>query len=328
MFAMEAWVFWLLAAVVVSLLLVLNLRRSLSVSSNQKEKADLAATSGSAETRVAGGVRNARSRMKRVEGGWRKEKEAGEGSTMRTLQEDVHEVRGVGDEDVEDEELEEGEFQKKMGTKKLAKLEAKEEKKRMREYEEACRNEMKKREELLMKEKEKEALLEKKAEELEQELERKRLEEIARREEEEYLEWKNTFSVDMHGESVCEEADAEALLQKFVAFIQQKKVVSIEDVGREFHLKPQDVIDRIKSLQEMQQLSGLMDERGKFICISESELKQVAKFIRQRGRVTLQDLSENSNRLIDLNSELSDLEKERKPIHDDAFLAQQTVPAS
>ena len=43
-----------------------------------------------------------------------------------------------------------------------------------------------------------------------------------------------------------------------------------------------------------------MDDRGKFIYISEEELKAVAKFIRQRGRISISDLAESSNSLIKL----------------------------
>ena len=41
-----------------------------------------------------------------------------------------------------------------------------------------------------------------------------------------------------------------------------------------------------------------MDDRGKFIYISEEELKAVAKFIKQRGRISIADLAESSNSLI------------------------------
>ena len=41
-----------------------------------------------------------------------------------------------------------------------------------------------------------------------------------------------------------------------------------------------------------------MDDRGKFIYISEEELKAVAKFIKQRGRISISDLADSSNSLI------------------------------
>ena len=62
----------------------------------------------------------------------------------------------------------------------------------------------------------------------------------------------------------------------------------------------QDVIDRIKELQENDQLSGVMDDRGKFIYITQDEYEAVAKFIKQRGRVSISELAESSNKLINL----------------------------
>ena len=43
-----------------------------------------------------------------------------------------------------------------------------------------------------------------------------------------------------------------------------------------------------------------MDDRGKFIYISQEELNNVARYIKQRGRVAISDLAESSNTLISL----------------------------
>ena len=66
----------------------------------------------------------------------------------------------------------------------------------------------------------------------------------------------------------------------------------------------QDVIDRVQSLVEDDRLSGVMDDRGKFIYITQDEYNAVAKFIRQRGRVSLRALAESSNQLINLNPDI------------------------
>ena len=50
----------------------------------------------------------------------------------------------------------------------------------------------------------------------------------------------------------------------------------------------------------------MTDDRGKFIYISEDELAAVAKFIKQRGRVTITELAECSNSLINLKSSTVD----------------------
>lgn len=49
----------------------------------------------------------------------------------------------------------------------------------------------------------------------------------------------------------------------------------------------------------------MTDDRGKFIYISPEELQAVAKFIKQRGRVTISELAESSNTLINLQTDKS-----------------------
>lgn len=65
-------------------------------------------------------------------------------------------------------------------------------------------------------------------------------------------------------------------------------------------MKTQSVIDRIQDLQKDGLLTGVIDDRGKFIYITEDELKDVAKFIKQRGRISIAELAESSNQLIHL----------------------------
>jgi len=67
-----------------------------------------------------------------------------------------------------------------------------------------------------------------------------------------------------------------------------------------FKLKIHAAINRIEKLQEDKILTGVFDDRGKFIFLSNSELEAVAKFIRQRGRVSIADLASASNSLINL----------------------------
>jgi len=50
-------------------------------------------------------------------------------------------------------------------------------------------------------------------------------------------------------------------------------------------------------------LTGVIDDRGKFIYITMDELHAVAKHMRQHGRVSIVELAESSNRLINLNPE-------------------------
>ena len=77
-------------------------------------------------------------------------------------------------------------------------------------------------------------------------------------------------------------------------------MVLVEELAAQFALKSKDVVMRLRALESMGRLTGVMDDRGKFIYVSEDEMAAVAKFVRQRGRVAIADLSENSHRLIAL----------------------------
>lgn len=191
----------------------------------------------------------------------------------------------------------------KMGAKKRAKLEAKAEKKAQREMEEKVREEKKKREQLADEERLK--LQEKEHAEIKrkEEEEHKAREEKERREHEEYLKMKEAFSVEEEG---YEEGEEEAKsLQDFINYIKQNKVIVIEDLAAHFKLKTQATIERLQDLQKDNTLSGVIDDRGKFIYISPDELEAVAKFIKQRGRVSITELAESSNKLINLTDRKS-----------------------
>mmetsp|Transcript_14960 Transcript_14960/g.48121 ORF Transcript_14960/g.48121 Transcript_14960/m.48121 type:complete len:81 (-) Transcript_14960:379-621(-) len=49
-------------------------------------------------------------------------------------------------------------------------------------------------------------------------------------------------------------------------------------------------------------VTGVVDDRGKFIFISRDELQAVSSYIRRKGRVRISTLAQESNRLIDLSS--------------------------
>ncbi|XP_017074729.2 DDRGK domain-containing protein 1 [Drosophila eugracilis] len=188
----------------------------------------------------------------------------------------------------------------KMGAKKRAKMEAKEQKRLQREQE------LHDREQRKVKEAKDEAER-KQQEDLEAEVERKRVEaerlakeERERKEHEEYLKMKAAFSVEEEG---FEEGDADEqdnLLADFIQYIRDNKVVVLEDLAVAFKLKTQQAIDRIQELQADGTITGVIDDRGKFIYVSEEELAAVAKFIKQRGRVSIAELAESSNNLINL----------------------------
>ena len=54
---------------------------------------------------------------------------------------------------------------------------------------------------------------------------------------------------------------------------------------------PQDAIERVRELEAKGRLTGVMDDRGKYIYISRAEMAAVADFITRRGRVAIAELA-------------------------------------
>merc|ERR1711953_1019691 len=125
-------------------------------------------------------------------------------------------------------------------------------------------------------------------------------EEKERKEQEEYEKLKAAFSVEGEGCDAEDDGDEENKLLRFVNYIKETKVVMLEDLAAQFHLKTQEAIDRVTQLQEDGILTGVIDDRGKFIYISREEMEAVAKYIKQQGRVSISDLAMNSNKLVTL----------------------------
>ena len=204
------------------------------------------------------------------------------------------------DNDHEQGEIPQGQvLDEKMGAKKRAKMEQKEQKRQMREQELRMREDRKAKEAKLEDERKKQEQLEAEEERKQAEAERLAREEQERKDHEEYLKMKAAFSVEEEGFEEDDE-EKENLLADFIKYIKDNKVVVLEDLATEFKLKTQQAIDRIQELQANGSITGVIDDRGKFIYISEEELKSVAKFIKQRGRVSIAELAESSNNLINL----------------------------
>jgi len=123
----------------------------------------------------------------------------------------------------------------------------------------------------------------------------------AAREDEEASKWMSLISVDKEGTGEAEAGGEDpGLLGQFVDYITARKMAPLEEIATEFNLRTTDVIDRIHGLEAMGRLTGVMDERGKYIYITLDEMHAVAKHLTKKGRVTISELAAQSSSLIDL----------------------------
>lgn len=166
------------------------------------------------------------------------------------------------------------------------------------------REERKRMQELREQEKRQEEERERKLEQKQEEMARRAKEEQDRQEEEEYLKLKASFIVEDQGEEEqLTEDQSRNMLQEFIHYIESSKVVLLEDLASHFGMRTQDAIARLQDLLAEGSLTGVIDDRGKFISITPEELESVAHFIKQRGRVSITELAQASNLLINLTPE-------------------------
>lgn len=193
----------------------------------------------------------------------------------------------------------------KIGAKKRKKLEMKAEKRAARERELEDREEKKQRQALIEEERKREDELRKQEEKKREDEEKRLKEEKEQQELEEYLKLKEAFAVEEEGyDEDTNEGETQNKLHVFIEYIKNQKVVLLEDLAGHFQMKTQDAINRVQDLLAQEILVGVIDDRGKFIYIEKEELEAVAKFIKQRGRVSITELMESSVNLINLHKEV------------------------
>lgn len=141
--------------------------------------------------------------------------------------------------------------------------------------------------------------------EMKREEERKQEEEIIRKIKEEqekkesaiYDQWKDQFTVAEEGEEMAD-FDSEDLINDFINYIKIRKVVSLEDLSGVFKINPNDIVDRLNLLEEQGKITGIVDDRGKYIYLTEKEVGAIEKIFMQRGRISKTDLIKECNKII------------------------------
>eukprot|EP00927_Polykrikos_kofoidii_P053075 TRINITY_DN47227_c0_g1_i1.p1 TRINITY_DN47227_c0_g1~~TRINITY_DN47227_c0_g1_i1.p1 ORF type:complete len:359 (+),score=113.47 TRINITY_DN47227_c0_g1_i1:102-1079(+) len=141
----------------------------------------------------------------------------------------------------------------------------------------------------------------------EKEVERERLEREEkeareakeRQDKEDFEKWKDMIVVDAEGEE--DSLKEENTVERFIDYIKMRKVVNLEDVAAAFKMRNSAAIERIKQLEKLGRISGIFDDRGKFIYITDKEMKDVAAWLKKNGRISRADLAVSCNKLIRLN---------------------------
>ena len=72
----------------------------------------------------------------------------------------------------------------------------------------------------------------------------------------------------------------------------------LEDFAAEFKMLTKEVVAKIEQLERDGLLTGITDDRGKYIHITPAEFDQISDYISSCGRVNRQDLFKEANKLV------------------------------
>jgi len=168
---------------------------------------------------------------------------------------------------------------------KATKRAEKEERRRMEEHR---REELRQR-----KEAEEAAYYERKEHEREKEEERRKKEDNDKKrlelgQKKEYEKWKRSFVLEGSG---YEHPNIEEEWRDFINFIQERKFVSLHLLEKTFQLTRRDVMYRITKLEKQKILMGILNEKGDYVCFSDTELKKIVDYVKLKGCITSNDLA-------------------------------------
>ncbi len=76
------------------------------------------------------------------------------------------------------------------------------------------------------------------------------------------------------------------------------KLSLLEDLSHKFKLTTRQIVDKIKELETNHLISGIFDERGKYLVIEREEWEAIKKYISARGRVKKTDIMSECAKLI------------------------------
>lgn len=77
-----------------------------------------------------------------------------------------------------------------------------------------------------------------------------------------------------------------------------KKLSLLEDASHKFSLTTKDLVEKIKKLESEQKVSGVFDERGKFLYIEQREWDAVRNYINAKGRLKKSDMMTECAKII------------------------------
>jgi hypothetical protein len=184
-------------------------------------------------------------------------------------------------------------YTKKEQAKMLKKKEKAEHREQIKQMMEAKKlKEQEKEREMLIKEK----LKEEEKRKLEETLQKVK-EEQQKKEDEIYNQWKDMIKIGEEGEEKKNFSD-ENVINEFLNYIKRRKVVSLEDLSGVFKISPNELVEKLNQFEKEGRILGIIDDRGKYIYVTEKEMSMIENLFIRRGRINKMDLIKECNKII------------------------------
>ncbi|MDA9080434.1 hypothetical protein N9M16_03285 [Candidatus Dependentiae bacterium] len=120
-----------------------------------------------------------------------------------------------------------------------------------------------------------------------------------RAEQHEFEKWRKVVVIESRGANPEEfYSETQDMLHRFIDYTRTNKVVLIEELGARFGVASQDMVTRLETLERSGSITGVMDDRGKFICITAHEMTLIAGYFKTQGRLSISELAGISNNTI------------------------------
>ena len=81
-------------------------------------------------------------------------------------------------------------------------------------------------------------------------------------------------------------------------YLTTRKLTLLEDASHKFSLTTKDLVEKIKKLEQQDRVSGVFDERGKYLFIEKKEWDSVRNYISAKGRLKKSDMMTECAKII------------------------------
>jgi hypothetical protein len=119
------------------------------------------------------------------------------------------------------------------------------------------------------------------------------------REEEDYKKWIGHIEVAEKGEIGAADAVEQSLRTYLMETAPvESKLLVLEDAARRHAVSVEKLVKILNEMLASGSISGVFDDRGKFVFVTDAEYDAISKFIRNRGRVSVTELVRECNRIV------------------------------